>query len=320
MILAAQGVVAGTLTVGDVVLVNAFLLQLYQPLNFLGVVYRQVKQSLTDLESLMGLLELEPEVEDRPGARPLALDGAEVRFEAVSFGYDPQAADPARASTSRSRPATRSPWSAARAPASRRSCACCSASTTSTTGAILIDGQDLRDVTQESLRAAIGLVPQDTVLFNDTIGANIAYGRPGAGQAEIEAAARAAQIHDFIAPAAGRLRHHGRRARPQAVGRREAARRDRAHGAEGPADPDLRRGDLGARFRHRAPDPGGARRLSAGRTTLIIAHRLSTVVDADQILVLEHGRVVEHGRHHQLLARGGLYAQMWARQQEAPAA
>src|ERR671918_599 len=161
MILAAQGVVAGTLTVGDVVLVNAFLLQLYQPLNFLGVVYRQIRQSLTDLENLMSLLELEPEVKDRPDSRPLALVGSSGAGKSTVVRllfrfYDVSA------------------------------------------GAVLIDGQDLREVTQESLRAAIGLVPQDTVLFNDTIRANIAYGRPGAAQAEIEAAAQAAQIHDFV--------------------------------------------------------------------------------------------------------------------------
>ena len=197
MILAAQGVVAGTMTVGDVVLVNTFLLQLYQPLNFLGVVYRQVRQSLTDLENLMALLDLEPEVKDRPGARPLALDGAAVRFEAVSFGYDPRR--PVLREVDFAIPAGHTLALVGRSGAGK-----------STVvrllfrfydvdeGAILIDGQDLRDVTQESLRAALGLVPQDTVLFNDTIRANIAYGRPGASQQEIEAAARAAQIHEFI--------------------------------------------------------------------------------------------------------------------------
>ena len=257
MILAARGVVAGTMTVGDVVLVNTFLLQLYQPLNFLGVVYRQVRQSLTDLENLMALLDLEPEVKDRPGARPLALDGAAVRFEAVSFGYDPRR--PVLREVDFAIPAGHTLALVGRSGAGK-----------STVvrllfrfydvdeGAILIDGQDLRDVTQESLRAAIGLVPQDTVLFNDTIRANIAYGRTGASQAEIEAAARAAQIHDFI-----RLLPDGYDTMVgerglKLSGRREAAGRDRAHGPEGPADPDLRRGDLGARLRHRAPDPGGA--------------------------------------------------------------
>ena len=182
MVLAARGVVAGTLTVGDIVLLNAFLLQLYQPLNFLGVVYRQVKQSLTDLESLMGLLDLEPEVEDRADARPLALGRRRGALRGRWPSATTRGGRSCTTSRSRSRPGRRSPWSAARAPASRRSCASCSASTTSTTGRILIDGQDLRELTQDSLRGAIGLVPQDTVLFNDTIGANIAYGRPGASR------------------------------------------------------------------------------------------------------------------------------------------
>ena len=300
-------------------LLNGFLLQLYQPLNFLGVVYRQVKQSLTDLESLMGLLDLRPEIEDRADARAVALAGAEVRFEGVSFGYDAR------------RPILRDLSFAI--PAGQTLAVVGSSGAGKSTlvrllfrfydvdeGRILIDGQDLRDLTQDSLRGAIGLVPQDTVLFNETIGANIAYGRPAASQEAIEAAARAAQIHRIHHEPARSLRHPGRRARPQALGGREAARGDRAHGAEGPADPGLRRGDLGARFRPERLIQTALRRVSAGRTTLIIAHRLSTVVDADQILVLEGGEVIEHGRHHQLLARRGAYAQMWARQQEAPAA
>ena len=171
-------------------------------------------------------------------------------------------------------------------------------------GRITIDGQDIREVTQTSLRQAIGIVPQDTVLFNDTVAYNIAYGRPGASRAEVEAAAQAARIHDFIAVHAEGLRDHGRRARTQAVGRREAARRDRAHAAEGPADPDLRRGDVGARLRQRACDPGANCKSAArNKTALVIAHRLSTVVDAHQILVMEHGRIVERGTHAELLAQ-----------------
>jgi ATP-binding cassette subfamily B protein len=319
MIMAARGVVAGTMTVGDVVLVNTFLLQLYQPLNFLGVVYRQIRQSLTDLENLMALLELEPEVKDRPGAHPLALSAAEVRFAAVSFGYD--ARRPVLVDVDFTIPGGHTLALVGRSGAGK-----------STVvrllfrfydvdeGAILIDGQDLRNVTQESLRAAIGLVPQDTVLFNDTIRANIAYGRPGAGQAEIEAAARAAQIDDFI-----RLLPDGY---DTVVGERglklSGGEKQRVAIARMVLkDPPILVFDEATS----ALDSGterliqsALRRLSAGRTTLIIAHRLSTVVDADQILVLEGGRVVEHGRHHQLLARGGHYATMWARQQAAPAA
>jgi ATP-binding cassette, subfamily B, heavy metal transporter len=319
MIMAAQGVVAGTMTVGDVVLVNTFLLQLYQPLNFLGVVYRQVRQSLTDLENLMGLLELEPEVKDRPGARPLALNGGAVRFAAVSFGYDPR------------RPVLRALEFAI--PAGHTLALVGSSGAGKSTvvrllfrfydvdeGAILIDGQDLRDVTQDSLRAAIGLVPQDTVLFNDTIRANIAYGRPGATQPDIEAAARAAQIHAFISLLPdGYDTVVGERGLKLSGGEKQRV----AIARMVLKDPPILIFDEATSALDSGTErliQGALRRLSAGRTTLIIAHRLSTVVDADQILVLDDGRVVEQGRHHQLLARGGHYAQMWARQQAAPAA
>ena len=319
MILAARGVVAGAMTVGDVVLVNTFLLQLYQPLNFLGVVYRQVRQSLTDLENLMALLDLEPEVKDRPGARPLALDGAAVRFEAVSFGYDPRR--PVLREVDFAIPAGHTLALVGRSGAGK-----------STVvrllfrfydvdeGRVLIDGQDLRDVTQESLRAAIGLVPQDTVLFNDTIRANIAYGRPGAGQAEIEEAARAAQIHDFIRLLPdGYDTMVGERGLKLSGGEKQRVAIARMVLKDPPIlvfDEATSALDSGTERLIQA----ALRRLSTGRTTLIIAHRLSTVVDADQILVLEDGRVVEQGRHHQLLARSGHYAQMWERQQAAPAA
>jgi len=319
MIAAAQGVVAGTLTVGDVVLVNTFLLQLYQPLNMLGMVYRELKQSIADLETMAGLLALRPEIADRPGARPLALRGGEVRFEDVSFGYDPR------------RPVIR--HLDFEIPAGHKLAVVGSSGAGKSTlvrllfrfydvddGRILIDGQDIRDVTQASLRAAIGLVPQDTVLFNDTIGANIAYGRPGAPRSAIEEAARAAQIHDFVATL------------PEAYDTVVGERGLKLSGGEKQRvaiarmvlkDPPILILDEATS----ALDSGTERaiqaalkRLSAGRTTLIIAHRLSTVVDADRILVLEAGRVVEQGRHHQLLARSGHYAAMWSRQQEVPAA
>jgi ABC-type transport system involved in Fe-S cluster assembly fused permease/ATPase subunit len=319
MVLAARGVVAGRLTVGDIVLLNGFLLQLYQPLNFLGVVYRQVKQSLTDLESLMGLLDLKPEIEDRADARPLMLGGAEVRFEQVSFGYDAR------------RPVLRELSFAI--PAGQTLAVVGSSGAGKSTlvrllfrfydvdeGAILIDGQDLRDVTQDSLRAALGLVPQDTVLFNDTIRANIAYGRPGTSQAEIEAAARAAQIHDFISLLPdGYDTVVGERGLKLSGGEKQRVAIARMVLKDPPIlifDEATSALDSGTERLIQS----ALRRLSAGRTTLIIAHRLSTVVEADQILVLEDGRVVEQGRHHQLMARGGHYAQMWARQQAAPAA
>jgi ATP-binding cassette, subfamily B, heavy metal transporter len=319
MVLAARGVVARTLTVGDIVLLNGFLLQLYQPLNFLGVVYRQVRQSLTDLESLMGLLDLQPEVLDRADARPLALAGAEVRFEGVTFGYDAR------------RPILRDLSFAI--PAGQTLAVVGSSGAGKSTlvrllfrfydvdqGRILIDGQDVRALTQDSLRGAIGLVPQDTVLFNDTIGANIAYGRPGASEDAIEAAARAAQIHDFIMSLPDRYETLvGERGLKLSGGEKQRV----AIARMVLKDPPILVFDEATSALDSHTErliQTALRRVSTGRTTLIIAHRLSTVVDADQILVLERGAVIEHGRHHQLLARRGAYAQMWARQQEAPAA
>ena len=319
MIVAAQGVVAGTLTVGDLVLVNAFLLQLYQPLNALGFVYRQLKQAIADLEHLAGLLALRPEVADRPDARPLALNGADVRFDRVGFGYDQR------------RPVLHD--LSFTIPAGHTLAVVGSSGAGKSTlvrllfrfydvdaGAITIDGQDLRDVSQTSLRAAIGLVPQDTVLFNDTIGANIAYGRPGAAPAAIEAAARAAQIHDFIMTLPDRYDTMvGERGLKLSGGEKQRVAIARMVLKDPPILIfDEATSALDSRTERMIQ--AALRRLSSGRTTLIIAHRLSTVVDADQILVLEHGRVVEQGRHGQLLARHGTYAQMWARQQEAPAA
>ncbi|HEX5079703.1 MAG TPA: ABC transporter ATP-binding protein/permease [Geminicoccaceae bacterium] len=319
MIVAAQGVVAGRLTIGDLVLVNAFLLQLYQPLNALGFVYRQLKQSIADLEHLAGLLALRPEVADRPGAPDLALAGGAVRFAGVGFGYDAR------------RPVLHDLSFAI--PAGHTLAVVGSSGAGKSTlvrllfrfydvdeGAITIDGQDLRDVTQASLRAAIGLVPQDTVLFNDTIGANIAYGRPGAPQAAIEAAARAAQIHDFVATLpAGYDTMVGERGLKLSGGEKQRVAIARMVLKDPPILVfDEATSALDSRTERMIQ--AALRRLSSGRTTLIIAHRLSTVVEADQILVLEHGRVVEQGRHRQLVAQGGAYAQMWARQQAMPAA
>ncbi len=319
MLVAAQGVVAGTLTVGDVVLVNTFLLQLYQPLNVLGFVYRELKQSVADLEHMAGLLALRPEILDRPGAPDLALSGARVRFDRVGFGYDPRRVVIEDLSFA--------------IPAGHTLAVVGSSGAGKSTlvrllfrfydideGAITIDGQDLRDVTQHSLRAAIGLVPQDTVLFNDTIGANIAYGRPDADQPAIEAAARAAQIHDFVAGLPdGYDTLVGERGLKLSGGEKQRVAIARMVLKDPPILIfDEATSALDSRTERMIQ--AALRQLSAGRTTLIIAHRLSTVVDADQILVLEHGKVVEHGHHQQLLAHHGTYAQMWARQQQVPVA
>jgi ABC-type transport system involved in Fe-S cluster assembly fused permease/ATPase subunit len=318
MISAAQGVVAGTLTVGDVVLVNTFLLQLYQPLNMLGMVYRELKQSIADLETMAGLLALKPEIEDRPGTRPLELRGGSLRFEHVSFGYDPRRAVLEGLSFE--------------VPAGHTLAVVGSSGAGKSTlvrllfrfydvdeGRILIDGQDVRDVTQDSLRAGIGLVPQDTVLFNDTVGANIAYGRPGTGPQAIEAAARAAQIHDFIARLPdGYDTLVGERGLKLSGGEKQRV----AIARMVLKDPPILIFDEATSALDSLTErmiQSALRRVSAGRTTLIIAHRLSTVVDADRILVLEQGRLLEEGTHAALLARGGVYAGMWARQQESRA-
>ena len=283
----------------------------------MGMVYREIKQGLIDIETMFALLHEPPEIVDRPGAKPLAREQGRDQVRERVLRLRSGAARSSRMSASRCRRARWSPSSGHRAPASRRSRASCSASTTSTGGRVPIDGQDIRDVTQARSAPPIGIVPQDTVLFNDTIDYNIRYGRPDASDAEVREAARLAQIHDFIRTLPHGYKTDGRRARAEALRRREAARRDRAHDPQSAADPDVRRGDLGARQPHRARDPGRAGQGRASRTTLVIAHRLSTVVDADEILVMDEGEIVERGTHAELLARGGLYASLWARQREA---
>lgn len=321
---ATEGVVAGRLGLGDLVMVNAFMIQLYVPLNFLGVIYREVKQALTDLDRLFGLLEREREVQDAPDARPLPRGEAPpaLRFEDVHFGYDPRR--PVLQGLSFEVPAGHTvavvgPSGAGKSTLARLLFRFYDVQG----GRVSVGGHDVRALTQASLRAALGIVPQDTVLFNDSIGENIAYGRPGATPEAVEAAARAARIHDFIA------------ATPHGYATRVGERGLKLSGGEKQRvaiarlllkDPPVLIFDEATSAldsAHERAIQAELRAAARGKTALIIAHRLSTVVDADRILVLEAGRVVEQGRHDELLARGGSYARMWAlqaRASEPPAA
>ena len=319
MLVAAAHVVAGTLSIGDIVLVNAFILQLYQPLNCLGVFYRELRQSLTDLENIHGLFELRPEIEDRPQAKPLVVRGGHVRFDDVVFDYDPRRSILSGVSFE--------------IPAGHKVAVVGPSGSGKSTlvrllfrfyevrgGSVSIDGQDVRGVTQLSLRRAIGVVPQDTVLFNDTVAANIAYGRPGASQAEIEAAARLAQIHDFVTSLPeGYATMVGERGLKLSGGEKQRVAIARVM-LKNPPVLVLDEATSALDSRTEQALQGALERVAAGRTTLVIAHRLSTVIDADEIVVLEQGRVVERGAHLELLARNGLYADMWRRQQESPEA
>ena len=313
MLLAAHGVVSGHMTVGRFVVVNTYLMQLYQPLNFLGFVYREIKQGLVDMEHMFQLLTVPAEVADRPGARPLAVTGGEVRFQAVRFGYRPDRE--ILKGVDFTVPAGRKlaivgPTGAGKSTLSRLLFRFYDP----TGGRILIDGQDLSEVTQASLRAAIGVVPQDTVLFNDTIRYNIAYGRPGASQAEIEQAARLAQVHDFVL----RL--------PEGYDTRVGERGLKLSGGEKQRVAIARTilknprililDEATSALDTRTEQEIGTALAAAARhrTTLVIAHRLSTVVDADEILVLVDGRVAERGTHAALLGARGVYARMWALQ------
>ncbi|MBA4340839.1 MAG: metal ABC transporter permease [Methylibium sp.] len=311
---ATEGVASGQMSLGDLVMINAFMIQLYIPLNFLGVIYREIKQSLTDLDKMFTLLEREREVADAPGAAALKVSGASVRFDAVDFSYDPARRILHQVSFE--------------IPAGRKLAVVGPSGSGKSTlarllyrfydvdaGRISIDGQELRSVTQGSLRRAIGIVPQDTVLFNDTIAYNIAYGRPGASREEIEAAARAAHIHDFIvAQPKGYDTMVGERGLKLSGGEKQRVAIARTL----LKDPPILIFDEATS----ALDSRNERAIQAeleavgrNKTVLVIAHRLSTIVDAHEILVLEQGRVIERGRHEDLLARGGRYAQMWQLQQ-----
>ena len=314
---ATQGVVDGRMTLGDLVMVNAFMIQLYIPLGFLGVLYREIKQSLTDLEKMFTLLEREREVADAPGAQPLVLPGAPaVRFENVRFSYEP--ARPILHGISFEIPAGKTvavvgPSGAGKSTLARLLFRFYDVDAGA--GGIRIDGHDIRDVTQSSLRQAIGIVPQDTVLFNDTVEYNIAYGRPGATREEVEAAARAARIHDFIVSTPGGydttvgergLKLSGGEKQRVAIARTLLKNPpilifDEATSALDSANERAIQAELTS--------------VAQDKTTLVVAHRLSTVVDAHEILVMEQGHIVERGTHVQLLAQGGRYARMWALQQ-----
>ena len=304
----------GRHSVGDVVLVNALLLQFFRPLDVLGWVYRTIIQGLIDVEAMFAILDTRPEIEDAPGARPLAVTHGHVRFEAVDFHYEPDRQILHKVSfeaPAGSRIAIVGPSGAGKSTLSRILYRFYDV----TGGRVTIDGQDIRHVTQASLRAAIGIVPQDTVLFNDSIAYNIGYGRPDATPAEIEAAARAAAIHDFIVSLPqGYATIVGERGLKLSGGEKQRVAIARTL----LKDPPILILDEATSALDSATEAEIGEALDVagrGRTTLVIAHRLSTVTDADQILVLEAGRIVERGRHADLLARDGVYARMWALQQ-----
>ena len=309
---ATQGVVDGRMTLGDLVMVNAFMIQLYIPLSFLGVIYREIKQSLTDLDKMFTLMDREREVADAPGAQPLVgLAQPTVRFEDVQFAYDP--ARPILKGISFEIPAGKTvavvgPSGSGKSTLARLLFRFYEPQA----GSVRIAGQDIRGVTQASVRRAIGIVPQDTVLFNDTIAYNIRYGRPGATDEEVHAAARAARIHDFIVSTPkGYDTLVGERGLKLSGGEKQRVAIARTL----LKDPPILIFDEATS----ALDSANERAIQAelagaaqGKTALVIAHRLSTVVDAHEILVMEQGRVVERGTHLQLLAAHGRYAQMWA--------
>ena len=316
MLLAARDVVSGTLTIGGFVMINAILMQLYLPLNFMGMVYREIKQGLIDIETMFALLHEPAEITDRPGAKPLRVTKGEIRFENVSFAYDPERQilkDVSFEVPAGKMVAIVGPSGAGKSTISRILFRFYEL----TSGRVLIDGQDIRDVTQASLRAAIGMVPQDTVLFNDTIFYNIRYGRPEANNAQVREAARLAQIHDFIMTLPqGYDSLVGERGLKLSGGEKQRVAIARTILKSPPVLMlDEATSALDSHTEKEIQD--ALERVARERTSLVIAHRLSTVVHADNIIVLDHGAIVEQGTHLELLARGGLYASLWARQREA---
>jgi ATP-binding cassette subfamily B protein len=316
MLLAARDVTRGALTVGGFVMINAILMQLYLPLNFMGMVYREIKQGLIDIETMFALLHEKPEIIDRKGAKPLRVGKGEVKFENVSFAYEP--GRPILKDVSFSVPAGKmvaivGPSGAGKSTISRILFRFYELAG----GRVLIDGQDIRDVTQSSLRAAIGMVPQDTVLFNDTIEYNIRYGKPDASTAEVREAARLAQIDGFVMTLPqGYASLVGERGLKLSGGEKQRVAIARTILKAPPILMlDEATSALDSHTEREIQD--ALERVARERTSLVIAHRLSTVVHADNIIVLDHGEIVEQGTHLELLAKGGLYASLWARQREA---
>jgi ATP-binding cassette subfamily B protein len=304
----------GRFSPGDVVVVNTLLAQLFRPLDMLGMVYRTIRQGLIDMEAMFDLVDMPAEVVDVPGALELRVDAGEVRFENVSFSYDPERAilhDVSFTIPAGSTLAVVGPSGAGKSTLSRLLFRFYDV----TAGRIAIDGQDIAAVTQASLRRAIGIVPQDTVLFNDTIGYNIGYGQESAGQTEIEAAARGAAIHGFIDSLPdGYEAMVGERGLKLSGGEKQRVAIARTL-LKNPPILILDEATSALDSRTEASIQETLRNVERGRTSIVIAHRLSTIVDADQILVLDGGRITERGTHSQLLRRGGLYAEMWNRQQ-----
>ena len=319
MVMCAYGIQRGTNTIGDLVMVNTMMIQLYQPLNFMGMVYREIKQAVIDIEMMFDIIACEPEIKDRPGAKPLAVPRGAIRFENVSFAYERERQIlkgltfevPAGHTV-----AVVGPSGAGKSTISRLLFRFYEV----TGGRISIDGQDIRNVTQKSLRAAIGMVPQDTVLFNDTIRYNIRYGRWDASDAEVEAAARLAQIDDFIRMSPkGYDTEVGERGLKLSGGEKQRVAIARTILKAPPVLLlDEATSALDSHTEKEIQD--ALDRVSRNRTTLVIAHRLSTIIGADEIIMLDQGTIVERGSHQTLLAGNGLYASMWNRQREAEAA